>query len=134
MTRELKPCGTTAAYRRHLRNGEEPCGECLAANAVAKGERKARSLSESAEVVRLAIVDEPELPQSIDELEEARWNLRIVKATMEAGVSSGMAALSKQYVDLVALVKRLEDQSRPEVSALDQLAQRRAERLAASQD
>jgi hypothetical protein len=30
--RELKPCGTRAAYRRHLRKGEYPCIPCLDAN------------------------------------------------------------------------------------------------------
>jgi hypothetical protein len=27
-----KPCGTEAAYRRHLRNGEPPCDRCRAAH------------------------------------------------------------------------------------------------------
>ena len=31
--RELKPCGTVAAYRRHKRADEYPCTACLAANA-----------------------------------------------------------------------------------------------------
>lgn len=30
---ELKPCGTSAAYRRHLRHGETPCDACTAAEA-----------------------------------------------------------------------------------------------------
>lgn len=25
---DLKPCGTPAAYRRHLRHGQEPCDAC----------------------------------------------------------------------------------------------------------
>ncbi len=25
---KLKPCGTWAAYQRHIRNGEEPCDAC----------------------------------------------------------------------------------------------------------
>jgi hypothetical protein len=29
----LKPCGTDAAYKRHLRRGEQPCRECKAAAA-----------------------------------------------------------------------------------------------------
>jgi len=29
--RELKPCGTTAAYQRHLRHREVPCGPCVEA-------------------------------------------------------------------------------------------------------
>lgn len=28
----LKPCGTLAAYRRHLRHGEQPCDECREEN------------------------------------------------------------------------------------------------------
>jgi hypothetical protein len=28
MPRQLKPCGTPAAYRRHLRHGQEPCDDC----------------------------------------------------------------------------------------------------------
>ena len=30
---ELLPCGTHAAYQRHLRAGEKACKECRAANA-----------------------------------------------------------------------------------------------------
>ena len=30
--RELRPCGTLAAYRRHLRRGERPCAACRAAS------------------------------------------------------------------------------------------------------
>lgn len=29
MSRELKPCGTLAAYKRHQRRGEVPCYACL---------------------------------------------------------------------------------------------------------
>jgi hypothetical protein len=28
---QLAPCGTYAAYRRHVRRGQQPCGECSAA-------------------------------------------------------------------------------------------------------
>ena len=31
MPRVLKPCGTHAAYQRHLRLGEKPCAECTRA-------------------------------------------------------------------------------------------------------
>lgn len=31
MARTLKPCGTVAAYKRHLRAGEQPCADCLEA-------------------------------------------------------------------------------------------------------
>lgn len=32
MTRNLRPCGTQSAYRRHLNRGEAPCAACRAAN------------------------------------------------------------------------------------------------------
>ena len=31
-SKNLKPCGTYAAYRRHQRNNEVPCEECIYAN------------------------------------------------------------------------------------------------------
>lgn len=34
MGRELRPCGTEAAYQRHRYNGEAPCAECVEAHRV----------------------------------------------------------------------------------------------------
>ena len=34
-----KPCGTLAAYRRHLRHGEIACDDCVRANRDAKQNR-----------------------------------------------------------------------------------------------
>lgn len=40
--RVLKPCGTEAAYRRHIRNREVPCEACrVAANKATDERRKA---------------------------------------------------------------------------------------------
>lgn len=41
-TRDLMPCGTSAAYMRHISHGEEPCMPCRSANAIASAERKRR--------------------------------------------------------------------------------------------
>ena len=38
VARQLKPCGTRAAYERHRRKGEVPCDECKAANSARTGE------------------------------------------------------------------------------------------------
>jgi len=132
MARSLAECGSFTAYKRHKRNGEPVDAACAQAARDQKNVRVGVKRAETAEVVHLAIAAAPPEVEGIDELAEARLNLTIVRATMQAGVPTGMAALSKQYADLVALVKRLEGQSKPEVSALDQLANRRAERLAAS--
>ncbi|WP_395109829.1 hypothetical protein [Actinomadura sp. SCN-SB] len=41
MARDLKPCGTTAAYQRHLRRGETPCDACReASNAENRGSER----------------------------------------------------------------------------------------------
>jgi hypothetical protein len=51
VTRVLKPCGTHAAYCRHIQRGEQPCEPCKAghaeyrAAAVAKDPDKARRLN-----------------------------------------------------------------------------------------
>lgn len=39
--RQLEPCGTLAAYRRHYRDGEQPCEACIRANARRKKPRGA---------------------------------------------------------------------------------------------
>ena len=39
--RNVKPCGTEAAYKRHIRNYEVPCEPCRAeANRIADSRRK----------------------------------------------------------------------------------------------
>ena len=44
MSRELQPCGTRAAYKRHLRRGEEPCRECReAARRADRGRKRNRA-------------------------------------------------------------------------------------------
>jgi hypothetical protein len=41
VTVELKPCGTYAAYRRHIRHGERPDYLCSEANRIAEQDRGA---------------------------------------------------------------------------------------------
>lgn len=132
MARELKPCGTWAAYMRHRRRGEPVCEPCAAAARDQKTSRKREEQARRAEVVKLAIVETPAPEPGLVELDRLRWNLRILEATMEAGVPTGMAALSKQHAELVARIVKLEGGSKPKESKLDELARRRAERLAAA--
>lgn len=42
MYTEKQPCGTPAAYRRHIYRGEQPCRPCLAANAAATMKYRAK--------------------------------------------------------------------------------------------
>lgn len=129
MVRELKPCGTPAAYRRHLRKGEPACADCKAAVASEKmtkldGDRDMRKLS--------AVLPEAERGVDVganefDPLEDAKANLRLVKAALEEAVPREVSALSKRRQELVALIAELGGAGK-EVSIADQLAERREAR------
>lgn len=134
MARPLAPCGTFSAYKRHKRNGEAVDDECRRAAEETATERREVSRGAANAAVRSAIpLVAPTSPARarIDELAEAHATLDWIKAQMDAGVAQGAASLAKQRMEIVALIKRLEETSKPaEVSALDQLAQRRKDRLA----
>ena len=136
MARPLAECGTFTAYKRHKRNGEPVDDACAQAARDQANERNAGKRVSEAEKVRaaLAVLPEPE-PASepvagVDELAEAYETLNWIKALMAAGTQQGAAALAKQRLEVVALIKRLEGAAKPKESMLDELARKRAERLA----
>ena len=136
MGRPLAECGTFTAYKRHKRNGEPVDDACAQAARDQANERNAGKRASGAEKVRvaLAVLPEPE-PESepvagVDELAEAYETLNWIKALMAAGTQQGAAALAKQRLEVVALIKRLEGAAKPKESMLDELARKRAERLA----
>jgi hypothetical protein len=47
--RQLKPCGTRAAYARHRSRGEQPCDACRAANASADRRYRLTGIPKEAE-------------------------------------------------------------------------------------
>lgn len=57
MPRELQPCGTYAAHRRHVRNGEEPCEVCKAVyNARKRDERRRREARDRGSVATWVVI------------------------------------------------------------------------------
>ena len=44
----LRPCGTEAAYKRHMRRRETPCRWCKAAHATSERDRAARAKTRTA--------------------------------------------------------------------------------------
>ena len=131
MARELRPCGTFAAYQRHLRKKEPICDLCAEAAREQKNTRVDSGRAESASLVALALAAEP-APDVLDELDEARENLRAVKAAMSEASANAVAALSKRREELVRRIVVLSKSNEPEMSVFDQLRQRREERIAAS--
>lgn len=138
MGRPLAECGTFTAYKRHKRNGEPVDDACAQAARDQANERNAGKRASGAEKVRAALAALPEPdpePESepvtgVDELAEAYETLNWIKALMAAGTQQGAAALAKQRLEVVALIKRLEGAAKPKESMLDELARKRAERLA----
>nr|WP_211579473.1 hypothetical protein [Mobiluncus mulieris] len=104
IVRELKPCGTPAAYRRHKRHHEPPCEACREAVAKYKrGRRQVRKRLEAAPVV-LAVAEAAPLPDEIDAVSDARENLRIVTAAMAAAPPQALAGLSRRRQELVDFI------------------------------
>lgn len=132
MARDLKPCGTVAAARRHQRRGEPLCKACEQAIRDEKNGRKDAARAESAEAVREAVSAAPDL-EEVDPLEEALDNLRIVRAVLrdDGTPANTVAALTKRRDDLVDRIERLRADVAPmEVSRIDELTSRRRERRA----
>ncbi|WP_421083114.1 hypothetical protein [Rothia nasimurium] len=147
MPRKLQPCGTHAAYVRHRRNQEE-CDICK----EAERERKAKARAAKKLADASVSLKEPEpgksvgveakyheqadpviitVPSGADPLESAKWRLAKVRGAMLLSTPRDMAALAKREEEIVALIQELEGSKvEKKVSALDQLAAKRAQRLA----
>lgn len=130
MARELKPCGTHAAYKRHLRNKEEPCEPCRQAardqkNERMDGDRGARKLA----VLVPAPVEQVDVEVEYDPLTDAKENLRLVNVAMSEAVPREVAALSRRRQELVALIAELG--GKKEVTLADELAEFRRRRSGA---
>ena len=135
----MATCGTVAGYHAHYRQtkktGEKvECRPCLDAVAEDMAQKRLDAKARAASSMAEAIETEPDVDEGIDELEEARQNLRLVRAAMRNSSPRDMASLSKRREELAELIKRLEaDQAvanGEKVSRIDQLANRRAQRLA----
>ncbi|WP_346843745.1 hypothetical protein [uncultured Rothia sp.] len=149
MSKEVQPCGTHAAYVRHRRKGEE-CVECRESErervALRRAERREAEIAvqpsgaflshigDVGQVVRQG--DEPvriEVPLSFDPVDSAKWRLAKVRGAMAVSSPRDMAALAKVEAEIIELLNELAaPKEEKKVSALDQLAAKRAERLAAS--
>ena len=115
----LKPCGTPAAYRRHLRKGEDACADCKAAVRSSVSEGRTTKKREAAEA-RLKLI-EPIVESEPDPLEVARDNLRIVEATLASPLTpaGSIASLTRRREELVEKILDLSGSSAAEVTTID---------------
>lgn len=129
MARELKPCGTEAAYRRHLRKGEKPCAKCTEfIRRRSKGRREA-------EKITLGDIPVQPVDGEVDPLTEALDSLNIIRAALHSGdvPMNTIASLTKRRDELVDRIKELNaDSVGQEVSVVDELTNRRRRRAEAT--
>lgn len=128
----MADCGTVAGYHAHKRRSEDTCPDCREAMAKDKRDKRATERARAAASMAEAIETEPDVEPGLDPLELARWNARLVRAAMRTSGPRDMAANSKRLEELGALIAKLEaerDDSKKKVSPLDEIANRRAQRL-----
>lgn len=129
VARELKPCGTPAAARRHRRNGEEVCEDCKAAERVDRAAAKARS---TAQVAQAAL---SEMPENLSRVGELRFVYKTIRAALQKADTKEVAALAKQADVILERIDTLEEEAKPasvdDGDDIDAARRRREERLAA---
>lgn len=125
MARELKPCGTPAAYRRHLRAKEPACEPCKEAWREQKNQRKDEQRSEAAEAARVATppVEDVDRRQILLEV------LASLRGQLREAPPQSVAGIAKQIRDTVDALGGPEE-AKPvvPVNPVDEIARRRAER------
>lgn len=104
--RKLAPCGTKAAYDRHLKNGESPCAPCRHANTLAQREKreKQRQIKEALAVP--AIAEKPDLATDLMSLrdllwEGLRWAAKNDPRALPA-LSRELSLIWKEHTDITA--------------------------------
>lgn len=124
MKREPKPCGTEAAYRRHLRHDEAPCEPCKRAAADARHrrwERKQRPEEERPKqyaafgtmaAIRPDLFPGDIVPAEVEELdvrEEQLWIYSLLKSAMRFAMPREASSISKELRGLLGDLTKKED-------------------------
>ena len=127
MTSKLKPCGTAAAYRRHLRNDEAPCDECKRAVREQEQARRAAKRAEAVQAAREA------MPEPTDEVDRRAILLEVLselRGQLREAPPQSVAAIAKQVRDTVDALEA-GDGEQAQANPIDEIARRREARLRA---
>lgn len=128
--RDLKPCGTSAAARRHRRRGEPVCDECRVAEREATALARAAKRSEAREV---AAQDAEQLPENIDQLTELRFMYGRIRGALHRAEPKEVATLVKQGDQILARIAEISggpavQTSTPAGDEIDEFRRRREDR------
>lgn len=126
MTRALKPCGTYAAYRRHLRAKESPCEECRQAARDQKNSRKAAERQEAA--VR-AVEATPPVEVEVDRRAILLEVLASLRGQLREAPPQSAGSIAKQIRDTLDALGEDAGEETVKVNPLDEIAKRRMERM-----
>lgn len=123
MSTRLQPCGTPAAYRRHLRAAEPPCEACTAA---VREQKQARRATERAETATRARAAAEKMQGEVDVHAVLLEVLATLRAHLRDAPAQSVAAIAKQIRETVTALEK----SAPAdaVNPLDEIAQRRQAR------
>lgn len=129
--RDLKPCGTSAAARRHRRRGEPVCDECRTAEREATAHARAAKRSEAREV---AAQDAEQVPEDIDQLTELRFMWGRIKGALQRAEPKEVATLVKQGDVILERIGQLKgttpQTATDDADDIEQARRRRQERIA----
>lgn len=149
MTRELAPCGTEAAYRRHRRQDETPCEDCKRAAAAARKARMDRKKPKPEAPVH-PMADgtmsqiRPDLfagdirPEDVEDLDlrgELLWIYATLKSAMRFAMPRETASIAKELRGLLTDLTKNSDtggQTTLEDEFKKAMEQRDAQRAGAS--
>lgn len=132
MGKPRSPCGTDAAYRRHLRDGVDPDEACKDAHAESRrASRRSPAASPLKPVTFKTIEDAPNLPDEPpgDDMTLIVDTLRAAFVSIAAADPTKLAPIAREFRSAVEAVNG-SGQPAKELSLAEQLAEARAARAA----
>ena len=127
MARELQPCGTVAAARRHQRAGEALCDEC--AQAI-RDEKNGRVDARRAEDVAAAREAMPPPSAVVSRDEVLHEVLRTLRGQLAEAPPQSVASIAKQIRDTLDAMGADSESASVKAGGVDDIAARRAARQA----
>ncbi len=130
MSKPLQPCGTEAAYRRHLYHKEQPCEACKKASRADWKQRQEKK--KDAQILKTLQVADT-LPV-LDEKQILEETLKVLRAQLQDAPPQAVASIAKGIRDtLEALRGDTEKQGKKIVDKgtgglIDEIARARAKR------
>lgn len=121
MGRPLAPHGSMAAFRRHKRLGETPCGPCAAANDAENAARRGKEGQiEPRPLAMLPTALAMDAELAVEYRTELLANLKLVKAAMAKVTETDplkIVPLSKRHSELLAELRTFAGAKQPGASA-----------------